>query len=194
MDSEQFRALLARVRKGDEAAAKELVEKFEPNIRRYIRVRLTDPRLRRLMDSVDICQSVLSNFFVRAAAGQFDIEQPDQLMKLLSAMARNRLLNHVRDEQAECRDNRRVQLDSDDAIQALPDEAATPSCVVANRELLEEVRRRLSPEERSLLEQRAAGKDWAEVAAAAGSNPDAVRKQLGRALDRVGRDLGLDPV
>jgi RNA polymerase sigma-70 factor (ECF subfamily) len=194
MDGEQFRALLAEVRSGNDEAAAVLVREFEPAIRRYIRVRLTDPRLRRLLDTMDICQSVLANFFVRAATGQFDIDQPEQLLRLLSAMARNRLLNHVRDEQAECRDNRRVQPGSDDALQAVADETAAPSEVAADKELLEEVRRRLSPEEHALLEQRAAGKNWAEVAAAAGANPDAVRKQLVRALSRIGRDLGLDHV
>jgi hypothetical protein len=29
---------------------------------------------------VDICQSVVANFFVRAALGQFELEQPDQLL------------------------------------------------------------------------------------------------------------------
>jgi RNA polymerase sigma-70 factor (ECF subfamily) len=52
---------------------------------------LTDPRLRRVLDTVDVCQSVLGGF-VRAAAGQFDLEQPEQLVKLLTTMARNRIL------------------------------------------------------------------------------------------------------
>src|SRR5260221_3136505 len=59
--------------------------------RRAIRFRLADTNLARLLDSMDICQSVLASFFLRAAAGQFDIEQPQQLVKLLVAMARNKL-------------------------------------------------------------------------------------------------------
>jgi hypothetical protein len=38
---------------------------------------LTDARLRREIDSADICQAVLANFFVRVAAGQFEIETPE---------------------------------------------------------------------------------------------------------------------
>jgi hypothetical protein len=34
-------------------------------------LKLTDPRQRRLIDTSDICQSVLAIFFVRAAAGQW---------------------------------------------------------------------------------------------------------------------------
>jgi hypothetical protein len=35
----------------------------DPAIRRVVRVRLQDRQLRRLLDSMDICQSVLGNFF-----------------------------------------------------------------------------------------------------------------------------------
>ena len=52
-------------------------------VRFEARLRLTDPRLRRQYDSLDICQSVLASFFVRAAAGQYDLDRPEQLLKLL---------------------------------------------------------------------------------------------------------------
>ena len=67
-----FRDLIRRVRAGDEDAAKEIVRIYEPAIRREARVRLVDPRLRRLFDSMDICQSVFASFFVRAAMGQYE--------------------------------------------------------------------------------------------------------------------------
>jgi hypothetical protein len=69
-----FRDLIDRIRPRDEQAAAELVWLYEPTIRMAIRLRLSDPALRRLLDSMDICQSVLANFFVRAAAGQFEGE------------------------------------------------------------------------------------------------------------------------
>jgi RNA polymerase sigma-70 factor (ECF subfamily) len=90
-----FRDLIDRVRARDEQAAAELVRLYEPTIRMAIRVRLSDPALRRLFDSMDICQSVLANFFVRAASGQFELAPPDQLVKLLVTMARNKLTNYA---------------------------------------------------------------------------------------------------
>ena len=84
----------------DEEAAGQLVRSYEPHVRRVIRLRLTDARLRRQMDTVDICQSVLGDFFVRAALGQFELDSPESLIKLLAAMARNRILNHVEKQQA----------------------------------------------------------------------------------------------
>src|SRR4051794_23122623 len=84
-----FPDLIRRVRAGEPQAAAELVCRYEPEIRRFIRVRLTDPHLRRTLDSVDISQSVLAAFFVRVIAGQFDLEEPSQLIKLLVTMAHN---------------------------------------------------------------------------------------------------------
>ena len=189
-----FAALMRRVRAGDGEAAAELVHRFEPNVRRVIRLRLTDPRLRRLLDSVDVCQSVLANFFVRVAAGQFDLETPEQLLKLLATMARNKFLNLVEKHQADRRDVRRLQAGADEALAALADVQETPSTIVAGQELLEQARRLMSEEERHLAEQRAVGREWADVAAEVEGSPEALRKKLSRAVDRVAAQLGLEDV
>jgi DNA-directed RNA polymerase specialized sigma24 family protein len=85
-----FTDLVRCVRAGDEAAAAELVRRFEPHLRRVARIQMrNNPRLRRALDSVDVCQSVLQSFFVRAASGKYDLETPEQLQGLLRAMARN---------------------------------------------------------------------------------------------------------
>ena len=191
-DDEQTSDLLRRIRQGDGAAATELVRQYEPEIRRAVRVRLTDPRLRRVLDSMDVCQSVLAAFFVRVSAGQYDLHDPGQLLRLLTAMARNKVLDHARRQQARRRDQRRVDGGGGEALEAVADSTPSPSRVAANKELLEEVRRRLSDDERRLADQRALGRDWAAIAAAEGAAPDALRKKLTRALDRVSRDLGLE--
>jgi RNA polymerase sigma-70 factor (ECF subfamily) len=188
-----FRNLIRRVRAGDEAAAEELVRQYEPVIRRAIRVRL-DPRMHRVLDSVDICQSVLGNFFVRAASGQFDLDSPDQLLRLLVTMAKNRLTDHARREHAVRRDNRRVEAGGADRFAAVAGREPTPSQDCAHRELLDEIRRRLTPDERYLAEQRANGRDWADIAAELGESPEALRKRLSRAIDRVAPTLGLEQV
>jgi DNA-directed RNA polymerase specialized sigma24 family protein len=70
----------------------------------------------------------------------------------------------------------------------------TPSQQVAARELLHQARQRLSAEERRLLELRQEGRGWDEVAALVGGNPEALRKRLARAVERVAGELGLDEV
>jgi RNA polymerase sigma factor (sigma-70 family) len=195
-----FQELIARVRAGDEQAAAELVRRYEPAIRRAARVRLVDTRLNRLLDSMDICQSVLASFFVRAALGQFELETPDQLLRLLATMARNKLAAQAKRHGAARRDFRRVAADPGDrddeagaGAERIAGSDPTPSRDLAARELLEEAVRRLSPEERRILDCREQGGQWAQVAAELGSSPEALRKRLARAVDRVAHELGLDP-
>jgi RNA polymerase sigma-70 factor (ECF subfamily) len=196
---EPFRELIARVRAGDEQAAGELVRRYEPAIRRAARVRLVDTRLNRLLDSMDICQSVLASFFVRAALGQFELETPDQLLRLLATMTRNKLAGQVKGHGAARRDFRRItaarsdRADEEDAgAERIAGHDPTPSRDLAARELLEEALRRLSPEEKRILDCREQGGQWSQIAAELGSSPEAIRKRLARAVDRVAHELGLD--
>ena len=201
-ENDDFRALLARVRAGDGQAATQLVRRYEPAIRRAARVRLMDTRLNRLLDSMDICQSVMASFFVRAALGQYELESPAQLLKLLATMTRNKLANQVKGHRAIRRDFRRVEDRNDGngsdetavvrGIESLAGPDRTPSSEVATRELLQEARRRLSSEELLLLERREQGREWTEIATELGSSPEAIRKRLARAVDRVAHELGLD--
>jgi RNA polymerase sigma-70 factor (ECF subfamily) len=183
-----FRELIDRVRRGDDAAAEELVRRYEPAIRRTVRARLRGAGLRRLLDSTDICQSVLASFFVRAALGRYELGTPEQLLQLLSSMAHHKLTNHARQQGAQRRDQGRNEA-VDPEERGIPDPGATPSRQVAARELLEEARRRLSDQERWLLDLRQRDLSWDEVAATVGGTPDAARKRLERALDRVASEL-----
>ncbi len=192
MSETTVRELLERVRHGDSAAAEELVRTYEPEVRRAIRVRMTDARMRRLVDSIDICQSVLAGFFVRTAAGQYDIQTPEELLKLLVTMARNRVIDWARRTQADRRDGRRdVSLDDGGADQVVSKESG-PGSVLVNRELIELVRNRLKPDELAVMQQRADGLGWSEIGQSLGEQPNSVRMRLTRALDRVAAELGLE--
>jgi RNA polymerase sigma-70 factor (ECF subfamily) len=185
-----FSDLMRRVRAGDAAAATELVRTYEAAIRRAVRVRLEDTRLQRLCDSMDICQSVLASFFLRAAAGQYDVEKPEDLFKLLISLARNKLTDQARRQKALRRGGGRVDEGLDGVDRAAPGDS--PSEQVIGQELLEEFRKRLTNEERYLAEQRALGREWADLAAEQGDSAGALRKRLERAINRVTRELGLE--
>jgi RNA polymerase sigma-70 factor (ECF subfamily) len=191
-DADSFADFLRRIRAGDAAAAAELFRRSEPMIRLEVRLRLRDPRLRRFLDESDVCQSVLASFFVRAAAGQFDLDRPEQLIGLLAGMARNKAAAQARRHRAERRDCRRdAPLDAE--LHAPAARGPSPSEPAVMGELLEQFRARLSDEERRLADLRAAGVAWAEVAAEMGGSPDGRRVQLDRAVRRVSRELGLEP-
>jgi RNA polymerase sigma-70 factor (ECF subfamily) len=190
-DGVSFQDLLRRVRSGDQDAARELVEHYEPAIRRAVRFRLADTRLAKIFDSMDICQSVLASFFVRAAEGQFEIADPKQLIKLLVAMARNKLAMHARAQGRQRRDYRRVQAGSVE-MHLLTADDPSPSQQVSGKELLEHAERLLTPDERELVALRKEGMEWDAIAAKLGGSAEALRKKLARAVDRVAHRLNLD--
>jgi len=189
-DIDTFSDFIRRVRAGDGQAAAEMVRRYEPLIRREVRLRTEDRRLERVFDSMDVCQSVLASFFVRTAAGQYDLDRPDQLVGLLVTMARNKLAATARQQYRQRRDTRRQA--GDGALDGRPAAGPSPSAEVAGRELLERFRAGLSDEERRLVELRNDGLTWPEIAAQIGGTPQARRVQLARAADRVARELGLD--
>ena len=189
MNDESFAELIRRVRAGDEQAAATLVRRYEPEIRREVRFLLRDPFLRRSFDSMDICQSVMGSFFLRAALGEYDLNEPQDLVRLLISMTRNKVVDATRRQRAQRRDHRRAtSLETVD----LATKAPSPSEIVEERELLALFRDRLSPEERQLADLRAAGREWAEIARELGGSAEARRKQLTRAISRVSQELGLE--
>jgi RNA polymerase sigma-70 factor (ECF subfamily) len=190
---QSFVELLRRVRAGDQDAAAELVRLYEPAIRLEVRRRLNDPSLSPVLGSMDICQSVLASFFVRVAVGQFDLEEPGQLLGLLVAMTRNKLAGHVRQEHRQRRDSRRRAGRGEERL-AECSGGPPPDRVVAGRELLRKVRQGLSQEELQLADLRAEGLTWPQIAARLGGEAQARRRQLSRALDRIAGQLGLDEV
>jgi RNA polymerase sigma factor (sigma-70 family) len=189
MPQDEFVELIRRVRAGDEEASAELVRRYEPAIRIAVRARLTDPKLRRILDSMDVCQSVLGNFFARAATGQFELERPEQLVALLATMARNRVINHAHQQQAGRRDQRRTDTSRPEAT---IDPRADPSATVDGLDLLDAVRDRLSPEELQIADRWASGEPWEEIGATVGIRPDTLRIRLARALERVRKQFHLN--
>lgn len=195
--AESFHDLIERVRQGDQRSAAELVRRYEPAIRRAVRFRLTDPTLRRTLDSMDVCQSVLLSFFVGVASGQYQLDTPEQLLKLLTAMARNKLLNQARHQRAARRDPRPYtdprligSVNAADANPAnLPDAEPSPCQHAETRELLAEIQRLLSPEERQLVDLRNQGHDWISIAQMLGGNPATLRQKFHRALSRLTQQL-----
>jgi RNA polymerase sigma factor (sigma-70 family) len=184
-----FADLIRRVRAHDQEAATELVKRYESTIRRAVRFRLVDSRLGAVLDSMDICQSVLASFFARATCGEYELDKPEQLLKLLVAMARNKLASAARKQGADRRDFRRTTAHPNPGNWVAPE--PSPSQHVAAEELLQEAQRRLTPDEQQLVEMRRQGRAWADIAAELGSNPVLLRKKLSRARQRVTQQLGL---
>jgi RNA polymerase sigma-70 factor (ECF subfamily) len=151
-DPTTFADFVRRVRAGDGEAAAELVRAYEPLIRREVRLHLEDPRLGRLFDSMDVCQSVLGSFFLRVAAGQYDLERPENLARLLVTMARHKLASAARGQRRQRRDQRRVAADGNERLAGVADPRQGPGSAVAGAELLRRFREGLSEEEARLVD------------------------------------------
>jgi RNA polymerase sigma-70 factor (ECF subfamily) len=186
-----FTEFLRRIRAGDDEAAAELVRRFEPVIRREVRLRLTDPALFGLFDSGDFCQSVLLSFFVRASLGQYELNRPEDLRNLLLRMARNKVADRLRQLRRQPADGRRERAADVEGLE-LPGHEPEPERVAGARDLLRAVLAGLPESERRLAELRMAGNTWPQVAAAVGAGAEACRKQLSRALDHIVQHLGLE--
>src|SRR5262245_17975528 len=188
MPTGDFAQWIARIRAGDPAAAEELVRRYERAVRVADRMRLTDPALRRQFDTEDVCQSVLRSFFVRAAAGQFDLNDPNDLVGLLVRMAQNKFGELARFHRRQRRDVRAAADELPEVTQPGPERH------VEARDALGALLGRLGPGERELAQRRAVGQTWADIAADLGGTPQGHRMRLSRAIDRIAPELGLDDV
>jgi RNA polymerase sigma-70 factor (ECF subfamily) len=191
-DEVDFVQFIERIRSGDQRAAAELVARYEPVVRREIRLQLDDQNLVRAFDSMDICQSVLASFFVRTAAGEYQFDSAAQLLGLLLNMTRNKLVSAARREFRQRRDLRRRSAAASGALESVPDKRPTPSDEVDRRELLERIYHHLTPEELQISRLRCSGAAWDEIAAKLGGSAQSRRMQFSRALERVADTLGVE--
>ena len=187
--SESFIQLIDRLQKGDSSAANRLLEDYGPAIRRIARVRLNESMLRRVEESMDVYQSVMANFLMRASSGQFDLETPGQLMALVSTMIRNRVVDKVRFYRTQKRDIQR-NINLTDAMPPAG-RGETASVMISRDELVSRFQMLLSEEDRLLLHQRAQGRTWQELADQLNTTPDQLRKRLARATMAISREVDL---
>lgn len=191
-DDAGFSDLISKVRARDDKAAAELFQRYEPELKRIVRIRLTSPQLRRVLDSGDICQSVFCNLYLRLASGQFELSSPGELLRLLASMALNRVNDKARHHLAQKRGSGQAQAWLPEHLAQLHSPTGGPEREASFRDLYQQTLSLLDEDERQLAVLRGQGMEWQEIAVERGEQPDALRKRLGRALDRVAKQLDLD--
>jgi RNA polymerase sigma-70 factor (ECF subfamily) len=176
-----FAELLSQVRAGDERAAAELVREYQPMVERVVRVRLAHGRLGHVVGVSDVCQSVMASFFVRAALGQYELKTPEDLLRLLGVMARNKATDQQRRHR-----NAQAHVELEGVSESvLASAAPSPGQALELSRLAREVRGRLSPELQQVMELRAQELSWEEIAERFGEKADALRKRMARAVDEI---------
>src|SRR3954447_3283572 len=139
--------LLARIKDGDEGAARELLTRYESKVRLVVRRQL--PRLlRSRFDSIDFLQSVWGSFFRRIKAGPNDLAEEENLIAFLAWAARNKVIDEYRRAASQKQDiHRESPLHADQGADQETAAGETPSQLAQARELYDRLHDML-PEDR----------------------------------------------
>jgi RNA polymerase sigma-70 factor (ECF subfamily) len=181
-------ALVRASQAGDRAALDELLRRYVPGVRAFLRLRM-GPSLRAHESAADVVQSVCVDLL--SAHG---LAFPDEaaFRNWLFVAAMNKLRNHDRALHSQKRDPARVEhLASNDAddLAACYARVLSPSGELMARERLlrlESAFDRLPEHYREVVAlARIAGLTYEQVASATGRSADAVRNILARALNKL---------
>ncbi|QDU35954.1 ECF sigma factor [Maioricimonas rarisocia] len=178
--------LVEAIRAGEAGAAEELVTRYEPEVRAEVRQRLRRGRIRRMIDSDDVCQSIFASLLVRLSNGQFDIDDRRDLERLFARIVRNKVNLQFRRHLAARRDVRRLRsLDTQGAADDVPGTESSPSEAMGLAEMVARAREQLSDEELQVAAWRKAGDSWEVIGQRLETSADAARKRFERAIQRV---------
>ena len=178
------RALPEGAQPGD-CLAMDLMQHYLPRLRAFVRARLPGELRRRVSDS-DVVQSVCRELI--AHRDTFSYRGESQFRGWLFTSALNKVREKVRFHRQGKRDLRREH-DVDEVLERVGNFAEPlPEVLAAERvSLLEQALARLPEPDREVISlARLAGLPIAEVAGRLGKNVEAAKKQLGRALLRLG--------
>lgn len=174
MGDTEFRDFFEILRSGDPEAVNRLLSELDPVLRRAIRLRLLDRRVRRIADTADIFQSLLKDFLGREAADGAAAASTSKLQAYVATAAHHKITSKLRKER------RRVANLDDVAEPVSADSPAEKN--VEDREMVDAIRGRLSEENRRLFDLSRQGQTWRQTANQIGGNPDTLRIQLRRSI------------
>jgi DNA-directed RNA polymerase specialized sigma24 family protein len=176
--------LLARLRGGDEQAAAEVFGRFAHRLAGLARQKL-GKALRGKEDPDDAVQSALKSFFLRYAAGQYELASWDDLWGLLTRITAHKCGHRFERFRAAHRDVRREVSapDADDSNTSWEFLARdpTPAQALMLAELLEELHRPLGERDRGILALRLQGEEVATICA----QMQCSERTVFRVLDRI---------
>jgi RNA polymerase sigma-70 factor (ECF subfamily) len=186
---DDFLNLLARVRGGDDAAAGELVRRYEKTVLRCVRSRLSRT-MRGAMDSMDVMQSVHRSLLIGLKHQRFAFASPQQLIGLAVVMVQRKVARHWRKL-------KRLPITGSEitgpsaaiALEDLAGEDSPPAEIAMASDLLDRILSQLDDFDRQLVRLRLDGYSSVETASLLAREPAFVRMRWSR-LRHVLRELG----
>jgi RNA polymerase sigma-70 factor (ECF subfamily) len=177
---DSFADLMERLQSGEDAAAREIFERFAHRLAALARRRF-GAHLRHKLDSEDVVQSAYKSFFLRHREGRLRVESWDSLWGLLVLITLRKCSDRAEYHRAGKRDLRREAAakagagESDSWRQGV-DREPTPLEAAVLRETVEQLLRELPESQRPILELSLQGYTAQEIS-----------QQLGRAERSVRR-------
>jgi RNA polymerase sigma factor (sigma-70 family) len=187
-EEDELRRLLARIRDGDEDAARELLCRYEAKVRLVVRRQL--PRLlRSRFDSQDFVQSTWRSFFRRMKASPSDLEDPKSLIAILAQAARHKVIDEYRRASSPKRDVRREEsIWAGAQPREIVDGSNSPIEAAQASEALGRLRALVPEDRRRILDLKADGLSTSEIAARVGLSERTVRRVIEDLRHRAGID------
>jgi len=170
---------LKRIQSGDEGAARELLQRFEAEVRLVVRRQL--PRLlRSRFDSLDFLQSVWGSFFRRMRTSPTEFEDSRHLVAFLARAAKNKVIDEYRRAASRKHDMHREEPLWDSGLRPrdVPDSTDSPSEVAQAHEFLGRLRDLVPQEKRSILELKAQGLSSKDISQRLGISERTVQRLL----------------
>jgi RNA polymerase sigma-70 factor (ECF subfamily) len=180
--------VLARIRGGDEEAARELLLRYEPEVRLVVRRQL--PRLlRSRFDSLDFMQSVWGDFFHRVRHGApAEFADPRHLVGFLARAAKNKVIDQYRRAASQKQDMHREEPIWSDGQRPreLAAAGASPSEVAEAHEALDRLLDLLPEDRRHVVALKAEGLSSREIGDRLGLSERTVQRVLEDLRRRAG--------
>ncbi len=186
-DGAAFDEFAVRLRRGDDAATRELLSRFSVRLAALARERLGG-RLGMRGDADDVVQSVMRTFFRQVGEGQLELRDWASLSGLLSLLTLRKCQRQAARHTAARRDVRiEVSLDGGDGRMdvVVPDREPTPDEVAVFNDLLEWLLDGLADRDRRAVELIAAGTGLAETAESLRCSRRTVQRTLARVRQRL---------
>jgi RNA polymerase sigma-70 factor, ECF subfamily len=193
-DPTDNRILADLCRAGDPEAARLLFDRYVDRLVALARRRLSQALAARV-DPEDIVSSVFRTFFGRLKEGRFQLDEQDDLCKLLVRITVHKTLRQVAFHKAAKRDPSQEAGQQDagqERLLALLDREPGPEETVAFLDQLEHFLAKLRPQERQILELRVQGYDNDEIAKQLGISDRSVRRVFERIRGQA-EEEGLHP-
>lgn len=171
------RTLLGRYRRGDGDAATELYLRYAERLKALAHAKASS-QLQREVDAEDMIQSVFRTFFRRAADGQYDIPEGDELWRLLLVIGLNKIRSLATFHRAEKRDYQKTIV-GEGAESALNEHSDSDHTALSVLKLtIDEMLALMPGEYREIVDLRIAGYGVTEIAERTGRAKRSIERIL----------------